>query len=801
MSRILIDVSNFMRTGHLTGIQRVVRKLIGSMMDLGRAPELFCYDREKKLFYDVPAEGFRESRPLSPAGKGMGYDFFAPGDILFDIDSVHHSPLPRAVLYPELKARGVRIVIFLQDIIPVLWPDYVEKLTQARFLGLFSACLEYADLILLSARSNITDIQQVAEAVLPGRAVRCRAIGLGMDFYEPKGEPEISERIREITEGAPYVLMVGTVEPRKNHALILDAFDAGLYGEGYRLVIAGKMGWNVKALEERIRSHAQFGKGLVYLDRTSDAELYALYRGCEAVAFPSFAEGYGLPAVEGMCCGARVLCSDIPVLREVTEGKAEYFDPGDAEGFAGLLRMGKPKTEPEPIRRTSWEEVTRSALSAIEELTDLIRRPEEKEAFAPGGPLRQMLILTGRSRDLLRCLPYLDAYMPFLEELVLCCPAAVAREVKGGYQGRLSVRYITDEELLGGDPLPEDHSRRNIFLRTRAVARPEVDPIFLMSDDDYLPLREMGEDFFLDWEKGRYIAYHQGDLRRWRGSQGSPTSFDRLRFTNREFCMAKGLPTYMFDVHMPEVICKEAFLRMSAEYPEIEAGAASAWSGYFNYLLYKVPELVELRPYETLCWPGHLKDFEPDVGPADYSFENFYEELYGETDAYGDPGIFRGLHPGFGPHTPEESSEKIRRMRSAAERHDEDLAFYRKWEEELIRTFGICPVWSVTRDGNVAVTRCFEVKAGAFLRIPFSILDGEEESIATPDAQWQMTWSFLQQGELRSTLGSARFNPMDRELEILMEVPEVPGEYDIEFHLFSGKKTTRRMQQVTVKAR
>ena len=82
-----------------------------------------------------------------------------------------------------------------------------------------------------------------------------------------------------------------------------------------------------------------------------------------------------------------------------------------------------------------------------------------------------MAVLTARNDDLLRTLPFLDACMPFIEELLVCCPQKNVQELETAWQGRLRLRFCTDEELLGGQPLPAEHTERNFLLRCLMMER------------------------------------------------------------------------------------------------------------------------------------------------------------------------------------------------------------------------------------------------------------------------------------------------------------------------------------------
>jgi glycosyltransferase involved in cell wall biosynthesis len=130
---------------------------------------------------------------------------------------------------------------------------------------------------------------------------------------------------------------VGTVEPRKNLGVLLDAWRRLRLPDPPALVVCGRIGW----VDEETRSALRQAEGegwLVHFDYAEDAELAALYKGALAVALPSWYEGFGLPALEACAHGAPVLASDLPVLREVLGDAALFVPPGDPAAWAAAIR-------------------------------------------------------------------------------------------------------------------------------------------------------------------------------------------------------------------------------------------------------------------------------------------------------------------------------------------------------------------------------------------------------------------------------------------------------------------------------
>jgi alpha-1,2-rhamnosyltransferase len=211
----------------------------------------------------------------------------------------------------------------------------------------FNLLIRESDAIVGISKAVIDDFQAYArERGLPcKRGLRLGWWPLGADFRAPGDETPSPHAVEAAAGGQPLFLSVGTLEPRKGHAVALGAFDRWWeQGADVRYVIVGSKGWNVRALERRILEHPEFGRRLFWLRGASDADLRYLYERTHALVFPSIAEGFGLPLVEAAHFGARAIASDIPVFREVGGDWASYFDPGDSDAL--LARLKEALTSP-----------------------------------------------------------------------------------------------------------------------------------------------------------------------------------------------------------------------------------------------------------------------------------------------------------------------------------------------------------------------------------------------------------------------------------------------------------------------
>ncbi|MEQ1890587.1 MAG: glycosyltransferase [Alphaproteobacteria bacterium] len=185
-------------------------------------------------------------------------------------------------------------------------------------------------------------------------------------------EKQIRQTITDAFASRPAYLIVSTVEPRKNHAYLLDAFDL-LWDQGYdiSLIIAGRIGWKVKDLVARIMTHSQYGKRLFLLSDLTDQEVVYCYRHAKMLVFPSIVEGFGLPIVESLSNRLPVLASDTPVHREVGKNQIGYFDLSNPRHLSDTIKNieanGIPAglQVPDDYKWTSWRESTRQLLIKV----------------------------------------------------------------------------------------------------------------------------------------------------------------------------------------------------------------------------------------------------------------------------------------------------------------------------------------------------------------------------------------------------------------------------------------------------
>jgi glycosyltransferase involved in cell wall biosynthesis len=225
---------------------------------------------------------------------------------------------------PRLQgAVSRRRVITIHDLTYKRFPDLLQKETLENLERQMTREIAIADGIIAVSDSTRRDLLQFYE--IDPRRVHAIHSGVA-PLPEPVPVPGLPKH---------YILFVGTIEPRKNLEVLLDAFDELRRSGDYdgSLVVAGKIGWKSEAIARRLK-----GPHIVHLDYLPAAQLATAYRNADVFVFPSIYEGFGFPMLEAMESGVPVIAARSSSLPEVGGDAALYFDPRNAGELAGQLR-------------------------------------------------------------------------------------------------------------------------------------------------------------------------------------------------------------------------------------------------------------------------------------------------------------------------------------------------------------------------------------------------------------------------------------------------------------------------------
>lgn len=245
--------------------------------------------------------------------------------------------------------KKIKRITVIHDLTPLLFPQYHvfhSQLLQRLFLP---GILRRADYVLTNSAHTQGDLTKF----FPKTQQKSSSILLGKDErYKPM---DGGKAMQKYGISSPYILHVGTLEPRKNLITLIKAFNRFKLNTSspHQLVLLGKKGWKSEGIFEAIRTSV-FRDSIVLPGYVEKEDLPLLYNAAEFFVYPSFYEGFGLPILEAMACGLPVITSDVASLPEVGGKAALYFDPYDIDQLAKLI--GRLATDPN-------ERTQRAALS------------------------------------------------------------------------------------------------------------------------------------------------------------------------------------------------------------------------------------------------------------------------------------------------------------------------------------------------------------------------------------------------------------------------------------------------------
>jgi glycosyltransferase involved in cell wall biosynthesis len=241
-----------------------------------------------------------------------------------------HSGLESPAYSASLQRLGVRPVFLLHDLIPISHPEYCRAGELERHHRRIDTALKIGRGLILNSRQTLKELQDYADSKslpLPPAI----AAHLAPPTLPPAGVNPV---------GTPYFVILGTIEPRKNHWMLLQVWRGLIEKYGSRapqLIVVGQRGWECENVVDLLERGEHLREHVIELPRCTDAQLATYLHHAQALLFPSFAEGYGLPLVEALSVGTPVIASNLPVFHEIAGDIPEYLDPLDGPGWRSLI--------------------------------------------------------------------------------------------------------------------------------------------------------------------------------------------------------------------------------------------------------------------------------------------------------------------------------------------------------------------------------------------------------------------------------------------------------------------------------
>ena len=380
-------VSYSLDTG-LTGLGRYMIQLMRSLAALPSEIQVVLLATEKRDQYGLWREFETCRLPLcrrAPTLMSWGNIAVAAAARRRDLDIVHD---PNGIA-PFFSARGAtRRVVTVHDAFSYVQPDTHTLFDNWRCRVMLPRALRRADMVLTDSHASRRDIHHYLKV----SDQRLRVVPCGVDrHFAPVPDGPARQRVlagHGIT--GPYLLYVGAINARKNIARLYEAFwQVRQQRPDVTLVVVGKRQWHTGEIDATF-SRLCLDDAVIFTGYVADDELPSLYSGAAVFVFPSLYEGFGLPPLEAMACGAPVITSNVSSLPEVVGDAALTVEPTDTRALAtAITRVLHDREERDALRRRglaraaqfTWERAARETLDAYQ--AALIRPPSGLDQDRP----------------------------------------------------------------------------------------------------------------------------------------------------------------------------------------------------------------------------------------------------------------------------------------------------------------------------------------------------------------------------------------------------------------------------------
>jgi glycosyltransferase involved in cell wall biosynthesis len=297
---------------------------------------------------------------------GSGDLFFIPWGEWWDPNFTD-----RLVLAHE---QGAGLVQVIHDIATTVWPQFYEHI-DVNPTTYNARILPIADLVLCVSENTKRElVGWLRSQKLHVPRVEVFRLGDVLDVTKPQ-KPTEQTFVNAKLKGDDYIMCVGTIEAKKNHAMFYYVYKwAKLQGIVLpKLVIVGRRGWGTENIYTMMTNDPEIGEQFVFLHDASDENLSWLYDHCLFTVLPSFHEGWGIPIAESIARGVPNACSDTSSMTEIAEGFVEHFSPYSTdECLAAILKLLDPKTREtaatraKQYRQTPWDDTYKQVKAYLE---------------------------------------------------------------------------------------------------------------------------------------------------------------------------------------------------------------------------------------------------------------------------------------------------------------------------------------------------------------------------------------------------------------------------------------------------
>jgi len=384
--KIGLEVSSLINHGQDIGAGRYILNLVKGLLSIDKKNEYILFGTYSNSEYIELAYSLRKE--------------FADADIGFKFIKASHKVLKlyEHLRFPPIELLGFKadifhcmdylipptlnknIILTIHDLAFMRFPEFNFDWFIKKYSLLVRKNANISSKILAPSQSTADDIHKYFE--IEKDKIDVVHLAAGPDFKK-LSSGELDRKILEkFNINGPYLLSVGTIEPRKDFVTLIKVYDLARKSHPdfkHRLVIAGRTGWKSEATYSK-RESSPYKDDIIFTGRITDRELIQLYNQADVFVYTSLFEGFGFPPLEAMGCGLPVICSDSSSMKEVVGDVAVLLKPGDISGFSNNMTRVcrdkdlRKKLSVASVKRAgdfSWEKTAKRTLSVYRSVADI----------------------------------------------------------------------------------------------------------------------------------------------------------------------------------------------------------------------------------------------------------------------------------------------------------------------------------------------------------------------------------------------------------------------------------------------
>ena len=563
---------------YLSGSRCIIRELIKNCKNTSQIDLVFMmYSHTLERFREMDLQkltdmalGLNEEETEPWTGRINELDGFERGSVLLDIDTVSDSKVKRSFLYPKFKEKGLNIVSYVSDVMPILNPEQFQGTKIYRYMSYISACIGYSDIIVTDSQECLSGLEKICEQT--GEKKKTYLLARATELtVKPSEEAIVPERLEEFTAGK-YIYITGFSEGIRVSENMAEALESALSEDNLSIVFTFGSSGFTPAAYAKLQSSKFFGKRILFHKPSDQDEAWHLYNNAYIILT---ADAAG--TAEGIHFGKPLLARDTKEIREIFHDSVVYYSETETEqALFPLLKdsaaYSSAVSRQEKFTLVTWNEF-------FTEMFHKVNAFKQDTSMVCPCKVRQIVVFGGNSERCADTLAFYDHMLPFISEAVVFIGNG---EPDPEYKGRLQVRVVKT-----------DLNIRSSSAQLRLIENNDIDETFIFSYDNIRPLRVLSAETFSF--NSCYNAFFSTDIQGFLNKNADEILKNELSAAY-DLLRKNELPTLLYAFQM-QLISKKMLLKLKEELPETGKENVELLSVYFNFY---APRYADMCPQQKM---------------------------------------------------------------------------------------------------------------------------------------------------------------------------------------------------------